>query len=78
MRHYESFRCILKNNVIRYDVTLIYAGFVNSVLVGYEKLPRPRFVLSVIGNTAVKRLRMRELSGEKVEEHQLMMMILHR
>ena len=25
-------------------------------------------------NTAVKRLRMRELSGEEVEEHQLMMM----
>ena len=28
-------------------------------------------------NTAVKRLRMRELSGEEVEEHQLMMMIVH-
>ena len=28
-------------------------------------------------NTAVKRLRMRELSGEEVEEHQLMMMIAH-
>ena len=30
------------------------------------------------GNTAVKRLRMRELSGEQVEKHQLMMMIVHR
>ena len=29
-------------------------------------------------NTAVKRLRMRELSGKEVEEHQLMMMIVHR
>ena len=29
-------------------------------------------------NTAVKRLRMRELSGEEVEEHQLMMMTVHR
>ena len=28
--------------------------------------------------TAVKRLRVRELSGEEVEEHQLMMMIVHR
>ena len=30
IRHYESFRRILKNNVTRYDVTLIYAGFVNT------------------------------------------------
>ena len=29
-------------------------------------------------NTAVKRLRMRELSSEEVEEHQLMMMIVYR
>ena len=29
-------------------------------------------------NTTVKRLRMRELSGEEVEEHQLMMMMVHR
>ena len=32
----------------------------------------------LLNNTAVKRLRMRELSGEEVEEHQLMMMIVHR
>ena len=31
-----------------------------------------------VDNTAVKRLRMRELSGEEVEEHQLMMVIVHR
>ena len=29
-------------------------------------------------NTAVERLRMRELSGEEVEGHQLMMRIVHR
>ena len=33
---------------------------------------------AVAGNNTVKRLRMRELSGEEVEEHQLMMMIVHR
>ena len=27
MRHRESFRRVLRNNVTRYDVTLIYAGF---------------------------------------------------
>ena len=27
IRHYESFRRILKNNVSRYDVKLIYAAF---------------------------------------------------
>ena len=43
--HYEPFRRILKNNVTQYDVTLIYAGFVNTgentngFLTG--KLPRP-------------------------------------
>ena len=35
-----------------------------------------RYLVSM--NIAVKRLRMRELSGEEVEEHQLMMMIVHR
>ena len=30
VRNYESFRRILKNNVTRYDVTLIYTGFVNT------------------------------------------------
>ena len=36
-------------------------------------------VLGGDGNTTVKRLRMRELSGEEVKEHQLMMMmIVHR
>ena len=35
-------------------------------------------ILHVCMNTAIKLLHMRELSGEEVEEHQLMMMIVHR
>ena len=37
IRHYESFRRILKNNVTRYDVTLIYAVFVNTGKIQMER-----------------------------------------
>ena len=44
----------------------------------HSKILLPFLPLPSYTNTAVKLLRMRELSGEEVEEHHLMMMIVHR
>ena len=46
--------------------------------VTYPLPPLEKVMKVDISNTAVKRLRMRELSGEEIEEHQLMMMLVHR
>ena len=49
---YESFRRILKNNVTRYDVALIYVGFVNTEKIQMAS-SKERFADLLINNKTI-------------------------